>query len=92
MKVKANANSEKINVPIRELGRVAKEGEVFEIPEERVNALVNGKNLFKVPFVEIVKEQEPKAEMEKPKNIKEEPKERPVEKPKPKAQKGKKNA
>ena len=41
---------------------------------------------------EIVKEQEPKAEMEKPKNIKEEPKERPVEKPKPKAKKGKKNA
>lgn len=99
MKVKANANSELNKIPIKELGRVVKEGEIFEILDSRVDALVNGKNFFKMAFAEIVKEKKeeakPEAEMEEPskkQNIKEQPKERPVEKPKPEAIKPKKKA
>ena len=94
MKVKANSNSEFNNIPIKELGRVAKAGEIFEIPDNRVESLVNGKNFFKMPFVEIVKEREEEpVEMEKPsKAIKEVPKERPVEKPIPEEVKPKKKA
>ena len=84
MKVKANSNSKEKGVFIKELGRVAQPGEIFEISDNRVDALVNGKNFFKMAFVEIAKDKEPIEEMEKPSkeiNLKEEPKERPVERP-----------
>lgn len=79
LKVKANANSELKKVNIAELGRIAKEGEIFNIEDSRKASLVDGKNFFKVSFAEIVGElMEPQ-----PKDENEKDKEEPVKKEKP---------
>ena len=57
MKVKATNNYEKFNVEDKELKRIPKEGEVFEVTEERYKVL-SGENKWKVAFVEEVKELE----------------------------------
>lgn len=53
MKVKATKNYEKYNVMDKELKRIPKEGEEFEVTKERFEVL-SGKNKFKVAFVETV--------------------------------------
>ncbi len=80
-KVKANDVSLKRGVHIMELGRPANVGEEFEITEDRLDALVNGKNGFNVPFVELIEE------VKTEKETKEEVNEEPVKEEKPKKRK-----
>lgn len=55
MLVKATNQYEKLNVTDKELNRIPKKGEQFEITKERYNVLVNT-NEYKVKFVEKVEE------------------------------------
>lgn len=57
MKVKATDKYEKLQVKDKELNRIVKEGEEFEISEERYKALTKT-NKFNVAFVEKVEEAE----------------------------------
>ena len=74
MKVKANKNSRELGIGIRELGRIAQPGEVFEIEESRVDIIVNGKNYYNLPLAEPYVEK-PKAKEEVKEEVKEEIKE-----------------
>ena len=53
--VRATKNSKIKRIRIRELGRIANEGETFEVTDERYTIL-SGKNSFRVPFVTLVKD------------------------------------
>ena len=53
IKVKATNKSEQLNVIINELGRVAIEGEEFEIEDNRLATLL-GINSYNEPFVELI--------------------------------------
>lgn len=57
MLVRATDKYEKLNVKDKELNRIPKEGEQFEISEERYKILTNT-NKFNTVFVEKVKEVE----------------------------------
>lgn len=61
MKVKATDKYEKLNVEDKGLKRIPKEGEIFEISEERFKIL-NGNNTFNAKFVEKVEDIEPTVE------------------------------
>lgn len=66
MKVRATAEYEKRNLKDAELDKIPKEGEEFEVTEERYRIL-SGKNPFKVKFVEKV--EEPKIDKEEIKKV-----------------------
>ena len=71
MKVKANENFEMYLINIKELGRPAVKGEIFEIDDSRVDALVNGNNYYNLPLADIyVEKPEEKVNEEKPKEEK----------------------
>lgn len=53
MLVKATNASKRLNIKIKELGRVAKEGETFEISNSRYKVLA-GSNRFNAKFVTLV--------------------------------------
>lgn len=53
IKVKATNKSCELNVIINELGRVAKEGEEFEVSNDRLATLL-GINSYNEPFVELI--------------------------------------
>lgn len=53
--VKATGASSKLRVNIKELGRIAKEGETFKVTDDRYRILSGG-NRFKAKFVELVPE------------------------------------
>ena len=53
IKVKATNKSEQLDVIINELGRVANEGEEFEIEDNRLATLL-GINSYNEPFVELI--------------------------------------
>ncbi len=55
MKVKATNQYKKLNVEDKELKRIPKEGEVFEVTEERFKVL-SGDNKYKAVFIKAVKE------------------------------------
>lgn len=55
MKVKSTNEYQKRNLKAQELGRIPKEGEVFEIKNEKFSML-NGNNKYKAVFVEKVNE------------------------------------
>lgn len=57
MKVRATDKYEKLNIKDNELGRIPKQGEEFEISEERFKVLTQT-NKFNVVFVEKVEEVE----------------------------------
>ena len=57
MLVKATDKYEKYNLKDKELNRVPKEGEIFEVSEERYEVLTKT-NKFNVKFVEKVKNKE----------------------------------
>ena len=57
MKVRATDKYEKLNIKDNELGRMPKQGEEFEISEERFKVLTQT-NKFNVVFVEKVEEVE----------------------------------
>ncbi len=57
MKVKATNQYESLNLKDKELNRIPKEGEVFEISKERYDYLTLG-NEYKVAFVEKVEDEE----------------------------------
>ena len=57
MLVKATEKYEELNLKDNELGRTPKEGEVFEVSEERYEVLTKT-NKFNTVFVEKVKEAE----------------------------------
>lgn len=57
MKVRATDKYEKLQVKDKELNRIVKEGEEFEISEERYEVLTKT-NKFNVAFVEKVEEAE----------------------------------
>ena len=50
MLVRATGASKTLKVKIKELGRIAKEGETFEVTSQRFNVL-NGNNRFHAKFV-----------------------------------------
>ena len=50
IKVKATNESKLLGLKVRELGRIAEEGEIFEVTEERFDIL-NGNNEYKKKFV-----------------------------------------
>ncbi len=54
VKVRALDTYQKLNVTDGDLKRMPKQGEVFEVSEDRLNVLL-GENDFKIPFVELVK-------------------------------------
>lgn len=54
-KVKALDTYEKNSIKDKELDRIPKAGEIFEVSEERLDILL-GNNDYDVPFVEIIKE------------------------------------
>lgn len=64
MKVRATKKYEELKVDDAELKRMPKEGEEFEVSEERFNIL-NGNNSYKVIFVEKVEEIETAVKKEK---------------------------
>ena len=66
MKVKATAEYEKRNLKDVELDYIPREGEEFEVSEERYR-LLSGNNPFKAKFVEKVEEQ--KNEQEEVKKV-----------------------
>lgn len=51
-RVKANKNSFEKQIPLYELGRPARPGEVFETVETRLDNLVNGNNHYRMVFAE----------------------------------------
>ena len=57
MKVRATDKYEKLNIKDNELGRIPKQGEEFEISEERFKVLTQT-NKFNIIFVEKVEEVE----------------------------------
>lgn len=57
MKVRATDKYEKLNIKDNELGRIPKQGEEFEVSEERFKVLTKT-NKFNVAFVEKVEEVE----------------------------------
>lgn len=57
MIVKANQNSRKYNIKIKELNRVANNGEEFNIPESRYEEL-RGHNKYRINLINEVKEME----------------------------------
>lgn len=57
MKVRATDKYEKLNIKDNELGRIPKQGEEFEVSEERFKVLTQT-NKFNVAFVEKVEEVE----------------------------------
>lgn len=57
MKVRATDKYEKLNIKDNELGRIPKQGEEFEISEERFKVLTQT-NKFNIVFVEKVEEVE----------------------------------
>ena len=57
MKVRATDKYEKLNIKDNELGRIPKQGEEFEVSEERFKVLTQT-NKFNVAFVEQVEEVE----------------------------------
>lgn len=57
MKVRATDKYEKLNIKDNELGRMPKQGEEFEISEERFKVLTQT-NKFNIVFVEKVEEVE----------------------------------
>lgn len=57
MKVRATDKYEKLNIKDNELGRIPKQGEEFEVSEERFKVLTQT-NKFNVVFVEKVEEVE----------------------------------
>lgn len=59
MKVKATNKYEELNIKDKELGKVPKEGEEFEVSEERYKVLTKA-NKFNVAFVEKIEEAETK--------------------------------
>ena len=75
MKVQATDVSKRYKLKIKELGRIANPGEVFEVTRDRF-VVLNGANQFKSVFV--VRYTEPKKEPEK--EILPESKEPPVDK------------
>ena len=62
MKVQATDVSKRYKLKIKELGRVANPGEVFEVTRDRI-VVLNGANQFKSVFV--VRYTEPEKEVEK---------------------------
>jgi len=56
-KVKATKEAEMSNIVINELGRVAKDGDTFDILEDRVDVLT-GNNSYNIKFVDVIKENE----------------------------------
>ena len=56
MKVKATNNYEKLKLKDKKLNRIPKEGEVFEVSEERYDYLTSG-NEYKVAFVEKIEDE-----------------------------------
>lgn len=80
--VRATNQSRLRNLRIKELGRLAREGETFTVSDERYEFLAKG-NRFRVPFVTLVQDLEPEPAPKtvkvesKPKKVKEEPKEEP---------------
>ena len=64
MKVRATGEYQKRNITDGEQGRILKEGEIFEVSEERFDVL-NGKNDFNVIFVERVEDEEKKVAVPK---------------------------
>lgn len=61
IKVKATENSKLLGLKVRELGRIAEEGEIFEVTEERFDIL-NGNNDYKKKFVTRVRKKKTKKE------------------------------
>ena len=57
MKVKATDKYEKLNLKDKELDRIPKVGEIFEVTKERYEVLTK-KNKFNEVFVEEIKEEE----------------------------------
>lgn len=55
MKVRATDKYKKLNVKDNELGRIPKEGEIFEVSKERYEVLTKA-NKFNTVFVEKVEE------------------------------------
>jgi hypothetical protein len=80
VKVRATNVSRLRGIRIKELGRLANPGEIFEVSENRVDVLL-GKNAFNAKFIDVVesaklgdiKEVEPKKE-----KVVEKPKEEPI--------------
>ena len=66
MKVRATDEYKKRNLKDAELNYIPREGEEFEVSEERFRIL-NGKNVFKAKFVEKV--EEPKIDKEEIKKV-----------------------
>ena len=64
MKVRATNQYKKLGLRSKELKRIPKEGEEFEVTEERFKIL-SGANPFKVPFVESLSKEENTSETEK---------------------------
>jgi hypothetical protein len=101
MKVKATNKFNELNVRPEELNKIPKEGEIFEVTEERFKVLT-GENRFKEIFVEEVieipgdkeqKDKEQKDEKNKNEEVKKDDKNPEEEKKeaKPEEQKEKKN-
>lgn len=55
IKVVATKESENRRIKIAELDRIAKEGEIFETTEDRIDVLVNGNNPYGAKFAEEIK-------------------------------------
>ena len=60
MKVKALDTYKRKSIQDKELNRIPKPGEVFEISEERLNLLL-GDNPYKEAFIELLDDKEEKA-------------------------------
>lgn len=58
MLVKATGASQKLNIKIKELGRIAKPGETFEVSNTRYKILA-GSNRFSAKFVTLAEERSP---------------------------------
>ena len=56
-RVKANSLSYDRGITLMELGRVARPDEIFETIESRIDNLVNGNNVYRKPFAEVVDEE-----------------------------------
>lgn len=82
MRVRATKASKMYSIRIQELGRLAKEGEVFDIDPSRLSILT-GDNKYNVKFVEPV-EEETVEDLEHLENLVEELAENPIKDPKPK--------
>ena len=69
MKVQATDVSKRFKLKIKELGRIANPGELFEVTSDRI-VLLNGANQFKSIFVTRYVEPEPAKEETKVEEIK----------------------